>query len=103
MNMKSTADRRYLIPRVVSHMLGDILAVIIAWVAAFYVRFYLMPQAQSNQEVLFSCLGVVAVVLTIYFQSRNKLYDINLGMTWRKQVGLVFKTTCEVFISFTTL
>lgn len=103
MNMKSTADRRYLIPRVVSHMLGDILAVIIAWVAAFYVRFYLMPQAQSNQEVLFSCLGVVAVVLTIYFQSRNKLYDINLGMTWRKQVGLIFKTTCEVFISFTTL
>lgn len=102
MSMKSDADKNYLIPRVSAHLVSDILAVAVGWIIAFVIRFYLMD-GQNDQELLFTCLGLVAICLTVYFQSRNKMYEVDFGLTWRKMVGRNFKSASEVFITLTVL
>lgn len=101
--MQSHADRAYLFPWIIAHVLGDVCGVAVAWVLAFVIRFRLMPGGQSNQERDFALLGVVAVVVTLFFLQRNRLFDIDVTMTWRKQTGKLFKTASEVFFTFTTL
>ena len=88
--------RRILIQRVLS----DLLSTIAAWFLAFYLRFYVLPGGDGNPIYLFAVLAGFACIFTLFFCSRQGLYDCDVLNTFAKESGKVLRVSVYVFLSF---
>jgi len=99
MYMKSDYDKKYGLPQFVPRFLGDIVAILVSWFLAYYLRFFVLPGAQRSGQMFFSCLSPFVVLVGCYFLNRNRLYQSDVTMTWRKEVGGIFKASFELFVT----
>lgn len=89
--------RRILIQRILS----DVFSTIVAWFLAFYLRFYVLPgRSQENPISLFTTLSLFACAFTLFFCSRQGLYDCDILNTFAKEAGKLLKVSVYVFLSF---
>jgi len=98
--MKSKADKLFGLPQFVTRMVGDLIAVLGAWFLSYFLRFFVLPGAHRDSWKLFSVLSVLACVSSLYFLNRNKLYEVDVSNTWRKEMSALLKTSFEVFLTF---
>lgn len=89
--------RRILVQRIVS----DVFSTIVAWFLAFYLRFYVLPgRSDDNPISLFTTLSLFACAFTLFFCSRQGLYDGDILNTFAKEAGKIFRVSVYVFLSF---
>ncbi len=78
----------------------DITATLAAWFLSYYLRFFILPGATRDSMLLFSMLSVLAIISTIFFLFYNKLYESNVVSQWSREVGSLFRTSVDVFLTF---
>ena len=88
--------RRILIQRILS----DILSTLAAWFLAFYLRFYVLPGGVGKPIYLFAVLAFFACAFTLFFCSKQGLYDCDVLNTFAKESGKVLRVSIYVFLSF---
>ncbi|MCK5157162.1 MAG: exopolysaccharide biosynthesis polyprenyl glycosylphosphotransferase [Spirochaetales bacterium] len=76
--MDHLKDFKYFVLR----MIADIMAVAAAWLVSYYLRFYVIPGGIGKPLDLFLRLGIIIIVLFIFFLNSNKLYSSMRNFTW---------------------
>lgn len=79
---------------------SDILATILAWALAFFLRFYVLPGGSGKPIELFAVLAAFACAFTLFFCNRQDLYACNEISTFAKEAGKIFKVSLYVFLLF---
>lgn len=79
-------------------VVGDTLAVVISWLLAGYLRFYVMPEGRVASFGLFVRLSVVVLAMYVFFLSRNNLYEEELEHSWRKETTKIVKSAFQAFL-----
>jgi Undecaprenyl-phosphate glucose phosphotransferase len=72
--------------------------VLLSWFLAYYLRFYVLPGGRRDSLSLFLHLSVLVMTMFLFFLSRNKLYEQDLGYSWRKETGKIFASAFQVFL-----
>ena len=93
-SMMGYGSKRLLTLRV----LGDSLAVILAWYLAGILRFYVIWGGVLPALPSFLSLVWLVWVLNIFFISQRGLYKESLGQSWRKETGDLFIASSNAFL-----
>ena len=78
-------------------IIADIFIIILSWVIAYYLRFYIIPGGIGKPLLFFSQLCLLIVVLFIFFINKNKLYSSMRSTSW------INEFTSIVLSSFQTI
>lgn len=79
---------------------SDILATMMAWGLAYYLRFYVLPGGSGKPIELFASLAVFACAFTVFFCNREGLYSCNEINSFAKESSKVLKVSLYVFLLF---
>ncbi|MGE4584346.1 MAG: undecaprenyl-phosphate glucose phosphotransferase [Sphaerochaeta sp.] len=77
---------------------GDSLAIVLAWLLAGYIRFYVLPGGRVASFALFLQLSLLVIIFNIFFLSRNGLYVEELEHSWRKETNKLIFSSFEAFL-----
>lgn len=83
---------------VILRIFCDSFCILGSWFLAYYLRFYVLPGGRRDSLPLFLQMSVLVLLMFFYFMSKNKLYDQNLGRSWRKETTMIFTSAFEVFL-----
>lgn len=73
------------------------------WLFVYWIRFYLIPNAQQGLDESFIRAGVVVGLLTVYFFSKDGLYRSHRLSSLHEEMVKVFKSNSYACISFVVL
>jgi Undecaprenyl-phosphate glucose phosphotransferase len=76
----------------------DSLAVLLSWLLAGYVRFYIIPGGRLASFDLFIQLSILVLTFNIFFLSKNGLYVEELEHSWRKETSKLIFSSFEAFL-----
>ncbi|MCK9602266.1 MAG: undecaprenyl-phosphate glucose phosphotransferase, partial [Sphaerochaeta sp.] len=79
-------------------LLCDTLAILLSWLLAGYLRFYVIPGGVRASFTLFLQISVLVVAYTLFFISRNGLYVEDLEHSWRKETNKLIFSAFEGFL-----
>ena len=74
------------------------MAILLSWLLAGYLRFYVIPGGVKASFTLFLQISVLVVTYTIFFISRNGLYIEDLEHSWRKETNKLVVSAFEGFL-----
>ncbi len=66
---------------------ADLVAVTAAWFAAYILRFYVIPGGIGKPLDFFARLGLIVIVLFLFFMYSNKLYTGTRILTWIDEIS----------------
>ena len=81
----------------------DIITTIGAWELSFFVRFYVMENAQPDQFMAFLRYSLILAGLVVWFSTRNHLYESNRYFAWYREFLLVTKSQLQAVVGFVIL
>ncbi|WP_320127999.1 undecaprenyl-phosphate glucose phosphotransferase [uncultured Sphaerochaeta sp.] len=76
----------------------DSLVILISWFLAYYLRFYILPGGRRDSFSLFLYLAALVLLMFFYFLSKNRLYEVTLDHSWRKETSRIFTSSFQVFL-----
>lgn len=79
-------------------LISDALAILLSWLLAGYLRFYVIPGGVKDSFTLFLQISVLVVTYTLFFISRNGLYIEDLEHSWRKETNKLMVSAFEGFL-----
>jgi exopolysaccharide biosynthesis polyprenyl glycosylphosphotransferase len=79
-------------------LICDTLAILLSWLLAGYLRFYVIPGGVRASFTLFLQISVLVVAYTLFFISRNGLYVEDLEHSWRKETNKLIFSAFEGFL-----
>lgn len=85
-------------PLLTLKVLGDSLAVVLSWLLAGYIRFYIIPGGWTPSFTLFVQLSIVVLAFNIFFISRNGLYIEELEQSWRKETTRIVVSAFKAYL-----
>ncbi|MBI9102601.1 MAG: undecaprenyl-phosphate glucose phosphotransferase [Spirochaetales bacterium] len=78
----------------------DLLAVLIAWMLAYFIRFVLMPGGEKGLFLNFMGLVPHLLIISLFFNTRNNLYQSTRYYSWYKEVARVVKSNVQSITTF---
>ncbi len=82
----------------IGKLFADVISIACAWLLAGFLRFFVIPGGQQDDFGRFAQFVILTVVYTIFFISRNGLYEEDLEHSWRKQTTKLFISIFEGFL-----
>ena len=76
----------------------DSLMILLSWLLAGYLRFYVIPGGMSNDFFIFLRISILVLAYTLFFLSKNGLYEEDLEHSWRKQTSKLVFSSFEGFL-----
>ena len=81
----------------------DITATIAGWELSFFIRFYVMENAQGGLFRAFLFYSFILAALLVWFSTRNHLYETSRYLAWHKEFLLVMKSQLQAVAAFVIL
>lgn len=78
----------------------DAIAVLIFWISAFSIRFYVLSGGKEGQDELFFKLSPLLVGLTFFFFKSNGLYRSQRFSSRAKEITAVLKSNTQAIFTF---
>lgn len=79
-------------------LIGDALAILLSWLLAGYLRFFIIPGGVRASFTMFLQVSILVVSYTLFFISRNGLYIEDLEHSWRKETNKLMISAFEGFL-----
>ncbi len=79
-------------------LIADTLAILLSWLVAGFLRFYVIPGGVRASFSLFLQISILVVTYTLFFISRNGLYIEDLEHSWRKETNKLMFSAFEGFL-----
>jgi len=93
--LKQNAKRFSIIQRLL-----DLSAITISWFLAYVIRFKLIPGAQEGIFLEFAKLTPYLVVISLFFYTRNNLYQSTRYFSWYKEIFDIVKSNIQSTSAF---
>ena len=81
----------------------DIAAAIAGWELSFFIRFYVMEDAQPGLFRAFLFYSFILAALLVWFSTRNHLYESSRYLAWHTEFLLVMKSQLQAVAAFVIL
>lgn len=81
----------------------DSVAILLAWFISYYLRFFILQDGSDDPVVLFSALGVFALVSGLVFLYIAHMYEARLTSQWRMEIRGLFYVSVYEFLTFVVL
>jgi Undecaprenyl-phosphate glucose phosphotransferase len=79
---------------------ADVVTIVTAWFFSYYLRFYIIPGGVGKPLFLFTQLGLIMIVLFIYFINKQKLYYSMRNISWVNEITSVMLASFQSILSF---
>jgi exopolysaccharide biosynthesis polyprenyl glycosylphosphotransferase len=76
----------------------DSIAVVLSWILAGYIRFYIIPGGWTPSFTLFLQLSIVIWAFNLFFLSRAGLYVEEIEHSWRKETTKTVSATFKALL-----
>lgn len=83
--------------------LSDALAISVAWLISYFIRFSILEGGQSGLGLFYLKLTPVIILLTIFFFFKNGLYFSNRYYSWHREMLSVLYSTLQGQFTFIIL
>ena len=81
----------------------DIAASIAGWELSFFIRFYVMEDAEPGLFRAFLFYSFILAALLVWFSTRNHLYESSRYLAWHTEFLLVMKSQLQAVAAFVIL
>ena len=78
----------------------DLITITLSWFLAYFIRFNILPGAQEGITIEFIKLTPYILVISIFFYTRNNLYQSTRYFSWYKEIFGIVKSNIQSISAF---
>ena len=78
----------------------DCVSIVLAWFLSYFLRFYVLPGAQKDSQLLFAGLSALAILSSLVFLFGFKMYEQKINSSRRLELEGIVKVSLCSFLTF---